>query len=139
MKKIVSIMLVMLVSMTALAGKEKIRDPYHFVVEGSFLSSKNVSYTVFKENKEGTFVCIERTKAHKVYRVECNTNGRYIVRFQNKKGDVKFLMIDASTYGYFQADVDWNKPYDGLIKKEKIGYCLVALTSGNRPALLAQN
>ena len=138
MKKIVTLMLIVL-STVVLAGKNKVRDPYHFVVEGSFIATKNVSYTIFKENKEGTFVCIERTKARKVYRVECNTGGRYLVRFQNKKGDVKFLMIDASTYGYFQADVDWRKPYDGLIKKEKIGYCLVTLTNGNGRALIAQN
>lgn len=136
MKKIVASMLIMLVSMVALSGTPK--DHYHFVVEGSFLSSKNVSYTVFKENSEGAFVSVEHTKAHKYYRVECDAGSKYIVRFQNKKGDVKFLMIDASTYGYFQADVDWNRPYDGLIKKEKIGYCLTALTNGNRPVLLAQ-
>lgn len=136
MKKIVAIMCIMLVSMTALSGKPK--DPFHLIVEGSFLSSKNIHYTVYKETKQGTFVSIEHTKAHKYYHIECNTGDKYLVRFQNKKGNVKFLMIDASTYGYFQADVDWSKSYDGLIKKEKVGYCLVALTKGNRPLALAQ-
>lgn len=136
MKKIVTMMLVMLVSVTALAGKTK--DPYHFVVEGEFLADKNIHCTIFEQDKSGNFVALEHTKARKYFHVECNVGHKYIVRFQNKKGDVKFLMIDASTNGYFQTDVDWKRPFDGLIKKEKIGYCLTVLTNGNRPVLLAQ-
>lgn len=137
MKKIVAMMIVMLVGMTSLQSKGK--DADYFIVEGSFLVSKNVYYTVYQQNSEGTFVSVEHTKAHKSYHIKCDAGYKYMVRFQNKKGDVKFLLIDASTTGYFRADVDWSKPYDGLIKKYKIGYCLTALTNGARPALLAQN
>ncbi len=137
MKKIVSIMMITLVSMVSLAGNNK--DRYHFVVEGEFLSQKKISYTVFQEDQKGNFVAIEHVKARKSYHVVCNTGHRYIVRFQNKKGDVKFLMIDAVQRGYFIADVDWRKPFDGKITLEKIGYCLTPFTNMTKPVLLAQN
>lgn len=122
MKKIVSIMLIALVSVMTLQGKTK--DRWHFIVEGEFLAEKKISYTVFQEDSKGNFVAINHVKARKYYHLEFNTGHRYIVRFQNKKGDVKFLMIDAVERGYFVADVDWRKPYDGKITLEKIGYCL---------------
>lgn len=136
MKKIVTIMFIMLMSVISLQAKH--RDPYHFVVEGEFLAEKNINYTVFKEATSGKFVAIEHTKARKYYRVECNTGEKYIIRFQNKKGDTKFLMIDAVQSGYFIADVDWRKPYDAKIILEKIGYCLIPLTNMTKLALLAQ-
>jgi hypothetical protein len=47
-------------------------------------------------------------------------------------------MIDAVERGYFMADVDWSKPYDGKITLEKIGYCLTPFTNMPRSAQLAQ-
>lgn len=130
-------MIIMLMSVISLQAKH--RDPYHFIVEGEFLAQKNINYTVFKQTTSGKFVAIEHTKARKYYRVECNTGEKYIIRFQNKKGDVKFLMIDAVERGYFIADVDWRKPYDGKITLEKIGYCLTPFTNMTKPVLLAKN
>lgn len=125
MKKIVAIMLVMLVSVASLTGKTK--DPYHFIVEGTFIADKHIAYTIFKMEKDGDLVAVEHVKGRKYYFVECNVGDRYVVRFQNKKGNVKFLMIDASTYGYFQADIDWTQPYDGWIKKDKAKYRLTRI------------
>lgn len=138
MKKITTIVIIMLVSMVSFAGKDKSRDRHHFIVEGSFLSQKNISYTVYQENQEGKFVAIERSKARKYYSFVFNTGHKYIIRFQNKKGDVKFLMVDAVQRGYFMVDVDWRKPYDGKITYEKIGYCLTPFTNMTKPVLLAQ-
>ena len=122
MKKIVTIMLIML-SVTTLTAK----DPYHFIVQGSFIADKNIKYTIFKMEKDGALVAIEHVKGRKYYFVECNVGDKYVVRFQNKKGNVKFLMIDASANGYFQADLDWTQPYDGWIKREKAKYKLTRI------------
>jgi hypothetical protein len=122
MKKIVTIMLIML-SVTTLTAK----DPYHFIVQGSFIADKNIKYTIFKMEKNGALVAIEHVKGRKYYFVECNVGDKYVVRFQNKKGNVKFLMIDASANGYFQADLDWTQPYDGWIKREKAKYKLTRI------------
>jgi hypothetical protein len=122
MKKIVTIMLIML-SVTTLTAK----DPYHFIVQGSFIADKNIKYTIFKMKKDGALVAIEHVKGRKYYFVECNVGDKYVVRFQNKKGNVKFLMIDASANGYFQADLDWTQPYDGWIKREKAKYKLTRI------------
>jgi hypothetical protein len=136
MKKIVTLMFIVL-SMVSLAGKAK--DRYHFIVEGEFLSQKNVSYTIFEESKDGAFVAIEHVKARKYYFVECKVGKKYIVRFQNKQGDVKFLMIDAAKHGYFQVDVDWSKPYDGKITLEKIGYAVTPFLNIPKSALTSNN
>jgi len=137
MKKIVSIMLIALVSVMTLQGKTK--DRWHFIVEGEFLAEKKISYTVFQQNDKGVFVAIDHAKARKYYHLEFNTGHKYVIRFQNKKGDVKFLMVDAVERGYFIADVDWRKPYDGKITLEKIGYCLTPFTNMPRSAQVAKN
>ena len=125
MKKIVTIMLVMLVSIASLAGKTK--DPYHLIVEGTFIADKHINYTIFKMEKDGALVAVEHVKGRKYYFVECNVGDKYVVRFQNKKGNVKFLMIDASAHGYFEADIDWTQPYDGWIKRDKAKYRLTRI------------
>ncbi|TXG80304.1 MAG: hypothetical protein E6R13_08230 [Spirochaetes bacterium] len=103
MKKLINSIIVILLCVTT--SQVKAKDPYHLIVEGEFLHKKNISYTVFQEDQKGNFVSIEHVKARKYYHVECNTGHRYIIRFQNKKGNVKFLMIDAVQRGYFIADV----------------------------------
>ena len=134
MKKIVLLLLVVL--STAVIAKSK--DPFHLIVEGAFLADKNVKYTVYKMNTKGDFVAIERAKAKRYYRIECSTGSKYIVRFQNRKGDVKFLMIDAVEYGYCGANVDWSNPYDGKITLEKNGYSLAQFDNTYRTKLMAQ-
>jgi len=135
MKKIVTLILIVL-SATVLAGKPK--DRYHFIVEGEFLSQKNINYTIFEENKDGKFVAVDHVKAKKYYFVECKVGKKYIVRFQNKEGDVKFLMIDAAKYGYYQVDVDWNNPHDAKITLEKIGYAVTPILNLSESYLTAQ-
>jgi len=126
MKKIVLMMFVIL-GVTTLQAK--VKDPQNFIVEGSFIADKNITYTIFKMDQVGDLIAIEHVKGHKHYFVECNVGDKYVVRFQNKKGDVKFLMIDATSTGYFEADIDWNVPYDGLIKEEKVGYSLSRISN----------
>jgi hypothetical protein len=48
-------------------------------------------------------------------------------------------MIHATTEGYFEADIDWSIPYDGMIKEEKIGYTLTRLTNGYRSPSMVKN
>ena len=127
MKKIVTMMIIILGVISVQA-----RDPYHFIVQGSFISDKNIKYTIFKMEKDGALVAIEHVKGRKYYFVECNVGEKYVVKFQNKKGNVKFLMIDASANGYFQADLDWTQPYDGWIKREKAKYKLTRICNASK-------
>jgi len=136
MKKIVLMMFVIL-GVTTLQAK--VKDPQNFIVEGSFIADKNITYTVFKMDKAGDLIAIEHVKGRKHYFVECNVGEKYVVRFQNKNGDVKFLMIHATTKGYFQADIDWTIPYDGMIKEEEIGYTLTRLTNGYKNSITVKN
>ena len=136
MKKIVKTMLVILMSVITLTGKAK--DPYHCVVEGSYLADKNIQYTIFKMDKNGDLIAIEHVKSRKHYFVECNVGDKYLVRFQNKQGDVKFLMINASKHGYFQANIDWSVPTDGMIKVEKTGYKLTRIKNELKDPSFAQ-
>jgi len=134
MKKIVTMMIIIL-SVVSLQARE----PSYFIVEGSFIADKNINYTVFKMDKAGDLIAIEHVKGRKHYFVECNVGEKYVVRFQNKNGDVKFLMIHATTKGYFQADIDWTIPYDGMIKEEEIGYTLTRLTNGYKNSITVKN
>jgi len=135
MKKIVVMMIIVL---GAMSFTTKTKNPFHLIVEGVFLADKNIKYTVYQMNASGDFVAIYRAKARKYYHIECSTGSKYIVRFQNRKGDVKFLMIDAVEYGYCGANVDWRKPYDGKISLEKNGYSLTAFDNSYRSKLLVQ-
>ena len=42
MKKIVTMMIIILGVISVQA-----RDPYHFIVQGSFIADKNIKYTIF--------------------------------------------------------------------------------------------
>lgn len=134
MKTIINLIIVMLVCVTNLnAGnnvtKPKYKDPYHLEVEGQILSGKNIHFTVYRMAKDGIFKVEERGKVKKFYHYMCDRGSKYIFRFENKKGDVKFLMVDATDAGYFGVNVDFSKPYDGKIYPTKNGYDLLVLTN----------
>lgn len=117
--------------------KPVVKDPYHLIVEGQFLAEKHIQYTVYKKDARGIFVSEFRDKAKKYFYVSCDKGSEYIVRFQDKHGNVKFLMIDATKEGYFQVDVDFAKPYDAKIYLTKVGYALTPLTnSAIRPDIV---
>jgi len=135
--------IIMLICMVAcslsLTAKTK-KDPYHFIVEGVFLSEKNISYTVFKmDNRTGDFVSESHSKGRKYFSVTCDVGFKYIVRFQDKAGDVKFLMLDVTRNGYFTVDVDFEKPWDGLLKYTVTGYHLTRINNGLKDNPLATN
>lgn len=131
MKKYLTMLLAALVcTFTATASETKSKDPYHLVVQGEFLSKKNISYTVYKYDvKEDKFMSELRTKARKYFLISCDRGCKYIVRFQDKNGNTKFLMIDATREGSFLVDVDFSKPYDASLKYTKNGYSLTPLTN----------
>ncbi len=137
MKKIVKTMLVILMSIITLTGKTK--DPYHLFLDGEFLHKKNINYTVYKMGKDGVYHSEYRDKARKYYSITCDVGSKYLIRFQDKDQNVKFLMIDAVKCGYFMVDVDWRKPTDGKITLEKTGYVLTPFTNIAKAALLAKN
>jgi hypothetical protein len=119
--------------------KPRVKDPYHLEIAGEFVAQRNINYTVFKYNKDSeTFVKEERGKARKYFHFTCNRGCKYIIRFQDKSGNVKFLMVDATREGYFEVDVDFRKSYDAQIKYTKNGYSLVVLTSSGVKPDLAQ-
>jgi len=115
--------------------KLKIKDPYHLEIEGEFIAQRHIEYTVFKYNKKTeSFISEERGKARRYYHFVCDRGCKYIIRFQDKHGNVKFLMVDATREGYFGVNVDFRKSYDAQIKYTKNGYSLTVLTSsGMRP------
>lgn len=123
----------MLLCMTNLnAGnitKPKYKDHYHLEVEGQIISGKHIHFTVYKLNKDGVFRVEKKGKVRKFYNYLCNKGCKYIFRFENKNGDVKFLMVDASREGYFGVNVDFSKPYDAKVHYTKNGYGLLILTN----------
>lgn len=139
MKKIISLITIMLVSVICSGNnphstREK-KDRFHLVVEGSFLNQKNVNYTVFQMDAEGTFVSTEHIKARKYFSVVLDVNAKYIIRFEDKKHNVKFLIVDATRSGHFVVDVDFSKPHDAVLRMTKVGYAITPLTNGAPPAL----
>lgn len=127
MKKLINSLIVVLLCITSVQGKTK--DPYHLILEGEFLHQKNVNYTVYKMNNEGTFVSEYRSKARKYYSITCDVGAKYLIRFQDKNQNVKFLMLDVTQSGTFTIDVDFCKEYDAVLRLTKNGYSLTPLTS----------
>lgn len=139
--KLVIAVLLCAVDLSAGNTVTKSKDKFHLIVEGAFLNEKNVQYTIFKEDlRTGTFKSESRAKSRKYYYLSCDVGCRYIVRFENKKGDVKFLMIDASNAGYFGVNVDFSRSYDARIQYTKNGYDILPLTnSGLKPDIANNN
>lgn len=131
--------MIMLVSMVYSTSSTNLptlkKDKYHLIVEGSFLNQKNVNYTVYEMNHEGTFVSIDRVHARKYFSIVLDVNRKYIIRFEDKEHNVKFLLIDATDSGNFEVDVDFSKPHDAILKMTKVGYAVTPLTSGTPPSL----
>lgn len=139
MKSIIKLVIIaLLCSIDLSASKNK--DPYHLIVEGAFLNHKHIQYTVYRMNeKTGVFESELRTSARKYFQVACDVGTKYIVRFQDKTGNVKFLMINATRSDYFIVDVDFGKPYDAVIKDTKNGYSVTPIDDlVIKPGQLAQ-
>ena len=133
------IMLICMVAFSPSVTAKTKKDPYHFIVEGAILAQKNISYTVFKmDNKSGDFVSESHCKIRKHFSVMCDVGFKYIVRFQDKKGNVKFLMLDVTRNGSFTVDVDFTTPWDGLLKYTPIGYRLTRINNGLKASPLAK-
>jgi len=126
MKKIVTMLFIILGIVTTQA---KMNDPYHLILEGQFLSEKNIHYTIYKMDSEGTFKSIERTKSRRYYSITCDVGEKYLIRFQDKNQNVKFLIVEATKPGYFGANVDFRKSYDAVIRYTKNGYSITTLTN----------
>jgi hypothetical protein len=130
MKTILKLVLatVLCVVSTVSKSEVKYKDPYHFIVEGQFLAKKNVHYTVYKQDKSGAFVSESRNKSRKYYSVTLDVGCKYIIRFQDKEGNVKFLMVDASKPGYYGINVDFTRSFDAQLRVTKVGYAVIPLT-----------
>lgn len=117
------------------------KDPFHLILEGKFLNEKNINCTVYVlDESKGTFVSELRTKFKRYYSFSFNVGSKYIVRFEDKNQNVKFLMVDVTKSGYFMTDVDFARKYDAKLYVTKIGYTLLPLTDSRRnPELLAKN
>lgn len=142
MKTIIKLMLataLCIVSSVSKSSTNPMKDPYHLVVEGTFLAEKHVQYTVYKlDEKTGAFVSESRNKGKKYFSVVCDKGSKYIIRFQDRKGNVKFLMIEATKEGYFGVNVDFNRSYDAVVKYSKNGYSVTPLTNSGINLDLAQ-
>lgn len=121
--------ILLLVSVVANSKPNQKKDRFHLIVEGKFIAKKHITYTIMKEDNKGVFVVQERIKAKKYYHIECNVGERYIVRFEDKEHNVKFLMIEPQEGGYFVADVDFSRSHDAKLYLTKNGYSLLPLTS----------
>jgi len=127
-------MCAMLVALTLPAKTKK--DPYHLILEGKFLAEKNINCTVYRMDKRGVFVKESRLKARKYFSFTCDVGGKYIIRFEDKKHNTKFLMVDVTKTGYFTIDVDFSKSYDAILKFTKVGYRIEPLD--NNPVVCKQ-
>lgn len=125
MKKFINSLIVVLLCITSVQGKTK--DPYHLFLDGEFLHKKNVNFTVYKMGKDGVFYSEYRDKARKYYSITCDVGHKYLIRFQDKDQNVKFLMLDVTHAGLFTIDVDFSRSYDAMLTFTKNGYNIVAI------------
>lgn len=142
MKTIIKLMLATVLCVVSSAAKSNppAKDPYHLVVEGEFLAQKHVQYTVYKlDAKTGVFISESHNKGRKYFHIMCDRGSKYIIRFQDRKGNVKFLMVEATREGYYGVNVDFNKPYDAMVKYTKNGYDVMLLTSSGMNQSIAHN
>lgn len=87
------------------------KDKYHLILEGSFLQTKNVSYTVYVLEKDGSLNKLYNTKCIKYYTIVCDVDRTYIIKFTSGNL-IKTLMVNVTKSGTFYLDVDFNKKID---------------------------
>ena len=137
MKKIVSIMLITLVSVMTLSGKTK--TPNHLLLGGEHLNDKNINYRVFCKNKQGELVLVEKSRSRKFYLLELNVGETYLIAFKNRKGEQKLLVINALKSGSFAVDVDWSTSDNAKVTVENNNYKIVLIKNKTELESVAQN
>lgn len=85
-------------------------------VEGKFMAQKNVKYTVFEYQEDGTLLEVFSGKGNQYFAVTLTTGNHYVVNFVSLNNEVKSLFIDADESGTFQLIVDFTKPNAGVLK-----------------------
>lgn len=128
MKKLIVLSILLLISVVV-NSKPNHKDRFHLIVKGKFLVKKHITYTILKEDNKGVFVVQEKIKANRYYHVQCNVGERYIIRFEDRQHNIKFLMIEPQEGGYFVADVDFSKSYNARLHLTKDGYSLLPFTN----------
>lgn len=80
-----------------------------FTIQGKFISENNVSYEVYTINTDNTLQLVEADCALKFFTIDVSVGNKYLIKFISKDNKEKYLYIDASEYGGFGIDVDFNR------------------------------
>jgi hypothetical protein len=77
-------------------------------VEGKFLHQKNITYTLYELQSNGTYKRLETNKGRKSYALRLHTNTTYVIKFVDKSLTVKFLELRIEKPTDMLIDVDFN-------------------------------
>lgn len=77
-------------------------------VEGKFLHQKNITYTLYELQSNGTYKRLETNKGRKSYALRLHTNTTYVIKFVDKSLTVKFLELRIEKPTDIIVDVDFN-------------------------------
>lgn len=142
MKTILSICLVMIVSLACSTtnqlnsngGKNK-----PLIIEGSFISEKNITCTLYKLDEKGNFILQYSNKFKRDFTVHCEIGSNYIVQFTNSSGNTKLLLIEATVANEYVLDVDFSKEYNAVLKYRGHGYALSPIDKNESRILFVTN
>ena len=80
-----------------------------FTVQGKFISEHSVNYEVYVINSDSTLELVTSDCALKFFTIDIEIGKEYLVKFISRDNKVKYLTIDASEYGGFGVDVDFER------------------------------
>lgn len=85
-------------------------DPLNtFTIQGKFISENNVHYEVYIINPDSTLELVTTDCALKFFTIDIQVGNEYLIKFISKDNQEKYLYINASEYGGFGVDVDFNR------------------------------
>ena len=123
MKKVLVVLSLMLMSIVANSAVKN--DRFHLVLEGKFISEKNVTYELYKMDEQNKIIQECSLKGKKYFSVQVDVGARYVMKFTSESGLVKYLNIEVQTNGYLAIDIDFNNDNSAtLVYNKHYGYDL---------------
>jgi len=79
-----------------------------FTIHGEFKNSKGITYTLYKISDIGFYEQVMTKTANRKYKVKCEINTQYCVKFRNEDNIIKYMTFIAYNEGDIEVNVNFN-------------------------------
>lgn len=105
-------------------------------ISGNFVNSKVASYSLYELNNDNEYTEIKSVTNKRKYKVECEVDKKYLIKFTDKDSKVKYMSFVAHQEGWIDIDVDFKSKKSISLVYEKDKASIEKLTE---PLVFTQN